>query len=455
MADLPGKKRKTKAEPQLLAPVYEERAGGEKQRKILAPVNEERAGGEKQQSEQREKTIAKLITENLAVNMYSHRGRLLIAVAKNVIAIDSMEHIGSGAFGAVFRYTNRHNDSLIIKVSKKLDEANLQDIPRETKRELCMYGEKHPNIVKVWGIVQLSGPYPYGIIFEDSGIELFDYVQSAFGSHKNAATLQFCRQNLGLPREPDTNVRKDWMVAAIWDRHIDDFAVQLLNGLVHLHSNGVFHNDIKLENILVSVVERNQRRALQLKYGDFGLAHCSRWRMGDHEFVGVYSTSIPRNLEAENPYPFFGSLAYLPDGRIATSKSFSYRRDQYSLGISLFCCAYGGFFYEDHKRGTAEHPSMYDRFLEKLKEIQEDDTDNLFFGQVFNITRRAPIETLLKKLISFQPDFVGEIWKQVSPTSQRSPTCFIEQEEKEGVECLKNDVVWDPRTGPTLTRKEA
>lgn len=333
-------------------------------------------------------------------------------------------------------------------------------IPREIKTELCMYDETHPNIVKVMGLAVLTGPYSYGIVFEYGGIELFDYVQTAFGAQENPTKSKRCREHLGFPPGGHT-VHTNWGVAAIWDRFIDDFAVQLLNGLVHLHSNGVFHNDIKLENILAST----EGNALRLKYADFGLAHCSQWRVqklnargqvvGD-EFVGVYSSGSPVDLRAEHPYRYFGSPLYVPDARIATSKGFSYRRDQFSLGITLSVCAYGGFLYRDHKRGSNDSPpTMYDNFLAKVKDIEEDNTEDIFFGQLFNITRRAPIETLLKKLISFQPDFVGEIWKQLSPTKQRPPTCLIENEEKHGDECLKNHVVWDAQTGPSLTRTDA
>ena len=82
-----------------------------------------------------------------------------------------------------------------------------------------------------------------------------------------------------------------------------------------------------------------------------------------------------------------------------------------------------------------------------MEAIKRDKTGNVFFGQLHKTPRRAPIEPLLKKLISLRPAFVGEIWKSVVLAG---PTCVIDTEKKAGLDCLKNQVKWDSRTGPRL-----
>ena len=52
--------------------------------------------------------------------------------------------------------------------------------------------------------------------------------------------------------------------------HVRDFMLQLIDGIDHLHSNGVYHRDLKPENIFLT-------SSGSMKIGDFGLATTETW----------------------------------------------------------------------------------------------------------------------------------------------------------------------------------
>lgn len=445
-----GKKRQATGSPRILSTVYERQESNKlsKLSKLPIPIPKPTPATPA--------AVAAMVDAAAVESLENHRSKLRIPVLKKLdFSAHNLQIIGQGGYGKVLKW----NDAFVIKVPLAEDQENTTSTEKKTidtvvARELCMYEETkdlHPNIVKVAGLAVLGNEY--GIVFENAGIELFAYVKSAFTPGHHPLWMQ-CRRNMGFP-DSDTVITKPTLYP-ILDRYVDDFAVQLLNGLVHLHSNKIFHNDIKLENILVSVEDD----ALHLKYADFGFAHCPSWKYRTEEqehYLGFFSTRDKTDLSSDMPYSmYFGSPAYIPDPAIGKRREFVYRRDQYALGISLYACAYGGLLY----RMPHSSDETYCNFTKKMNDIEQDTTGNVFFGQLNGVTRRAPIESLLKRLISFKPDFVGNIWKEFSPTTEATdhvqrvqPTCVIEKTVREGDDCLKDEIVWDPHTGPHLVKK--
>lgn len=73
--------------------------------------------------------------------------------------------------------------------------------------------------------------------------------------------------------------------------HVRDFMLQLIDGVDHLHSNGVYHRDLKPENIFLTSNG-------SMKVGDFGLATAETWSV---EFaVGSDRYMAPEQYDASS-----------------------------------------------------------------------------------------------------------------------------------------------------------
>ena len=99
------------------------------------------------------------------------------------------------------------------------------------------------------------------------------------------------------------------------DYWIKDTFKQLLDGLEKMHTNKIYHRDIKLEDILVF-----EHRVV--KYCDFGLA-------------------ARRRVASDQDDVDEGTLAYMPPDFLGGRKYRS-RSDVYSLGVVLYALVNGG-----------------------------------------------------------------------------------------------------------------
>ena len=108
------------------------------------------------------------------------------------------------------------------------------------------------------------------------------------------------------------------------------YFVGMLHGVRHLHSVGIAHRDLKLENVLLGGPS-NQTP----KICDFGLAHVYR--------------RLPDNTGFENPSlsQWCGSRSYCPPEIMARLPYDGYRADLWSLGVALFAMASGFFPVEE------------------------------------------------------------------------------------------------------------
>ena len=101
--------------------------------------------------------------------------------------------IGHGGFGTVFRYEDG-----VVKVSSK------DGISDDIKRELCLYGEQHPHIAQFKKVILLDNNR-YGLVFENAGWELFDYVIATFQTNEEKdEKWKLCREHLGYPTDDDS-----------------------------------------------------------------------------------------------------------------------------------------------------------------------------------------------------------------------------------------------------------
>ena len=129
--------------------------------------------------------------------------------------------LGSGGFGSVFVGWSDLGERVALKAADAPDA--LRRLDHEARLLARVAG--HANVVA------LVGRFDRGLALEFCGVELFEYFFHSGGFEEAAAA---------------------------------SYAGQLFSGVAHCHGRGVFHRDVKPENLLLS-------EHLQLKIVDFGL----------------------------------------------------------------------------------------------------------------------------------------------------------------------------------------
>ena len=221
--------------------------------------------------------------------------------------------LGSGAFGKVRLYVDRHCKSMLyaIKTLKKdfFNKHNLESIEREVD---ILRSLDHPNIVK------------YFETYEDD--------------HFIHIVMEY------IPGDNSFKVITNKKYFKFTEKEICQIMTCLLKAVLFLHHNNIVHRDIKPENILFSVPGDFNA----LKIIDFGL-------------------SIQKNAKNDNRR--VGTPYYMAPEMI--HGNFVYESDMWSIGVILFVMVTGKQPFRAHdKEGVFEKilNAKYDKkALEKSK----------------------------------------------------------------------------------------
>jgi calcium-dependent protein kinase len=150
-----------------------------------------------------------------------------------------IKDLGSGSYGQVYMAKNIVTDNLVaIKIIEKVQENMIDDM--EIQNEInILKALSHPNIVKIYEF--FDSPINYYIVTEfcKKG-ELFSYIKNKY-SEKQLAVLFY----------------------------------QVFSGLCYLHEKKILHRDLKLENLMVSEIEKDiitGEEYFWIKIIDFGTA---------------------------------------------------------------------------------------------------------------------------------------------------------------------------------------
>lgn len=176
----------------------------------------------------------------------------------------------------------------------------------------------HPNVISLkahgLGSAKVNQSHLYFIFMEvASGGELFDQVINA-----------------GATPMLETTAR--------------GFFLQLLRGLAYVHSVGVVHRDLKLENVLLT-------KDKIVKIIDFGLSH-------------VYSRHPDGKIINDTPLKeVCGSKSYAAPEVLSNQGYDGFTADVWSLGVCLFCLL-SGFF-------PVDEASSNDWRFDKLRRAQQ------------------------------------------------------------------------------------
>lgn len=255
--------------------------------------------------------------------------------------------LGSGGFGQVFALDN---PQYVIKVPNTNADRDM------IRRELMLSRlTRHQNVIKVESC--LSVGTINGIMMERGGRELFDVLS---------------------------------IEGVLDDERLQDYTVDLLQAITHIHKNGIFHLDIKPENILVSADPQND----VLKLCDFGLSHNARWNVGSRNFGSLNS-----------PNRYFGSPAYVPHHSLAVHDEFVKSRDQWAAGCVIFIMAYGQMLYA--RIDSRQYRNLWHKI--------EHDTPQYFSTLISKMPRF--VELILHRLLSSRPDSAQSILNYISGPS--------------------------------------
>ena len=209
----------------------------------------------------------------------------------NISEFIEIESIGKGCFGRVKKMQyirNKHIYAVKFLPKSIINDKNQKNIYREIN---IMPTLTHKNIVKLYGHFE-DNNYYYFIYELVQGSDLEKYVKNLTNNNKKKYGNSFA-----------THIEQNLLI---------NIFKQILSGLLYLHSNFVFHRDIKPDNILID----NENN---IKITDFGFT--AYFLEGDP----ILSTNNTR----------VGTKAYAAP-EVQKHEPYNYKCDIYSLGLTIW-----------------------------------------------------------------------------------------------------------------------
>ena len=172
--------------------------------------------------------------------------------------------LGSGSFGCVYEAKNTiFQNNVAMKVIKKDPNNELDE--QEIRNEIDILKKlSHPNIVKIYEFYISNSHYYIITEFCKEG-ELFSYIKNKYSENQLAVLFY-----------------------------------QVFSGLWYLHDNKILHRDIKLENIMISRIEKDNSTGEDLfwiKIIDFGTAKIFEKNKKEKDVVGSSYYIAPEVLK--------------------------------------------------------------------------------------------------------------------------------------------------------------
>ena len=175
-----------------------------------------------------------------------------------------IKDLGSGSYGSVYMAKNLVMDNIVaIKTIEKIDDNMVDDL--EIKNEINILKKlSHPNIVKIYEFFDTVLNYYIVTEYCKKG-ELFSYIKNRY-SERQLAVLFY----------------------------------QVFSGLCHLHEKKIIHRDLKLENIMVSEIEKDVLTGedyFWIKIIDFGTAKIFEKNKSEKSIIGSSYYIAPEVLK--------------------------------------------------------------------------------------------------------------------------------------------------------------
>lgn len=154
-----------------------------------------------------------------------------------------VEKLGEGTYGVVYRAVDESSPSsssnpepqqFAVKIMERADPDTHRGRYQQREIDVHMDVQDHPNIVSIYGVYECS-TYVYIVLDWCQGRDLMDALMDRLLYARNDALLK-------------------------------DVFLQLLDAVEYCHDNGVYHRDLKPDNILVNA------DGTEIRLADFGLA---------------------------------------------------------------------------------------------------------------------------------------------------------------------------------------
>ena len=175
-----------------------------------------------------------------------------------------VRNLGSGSYGTVYLAKSTLKDNLVaIKVIEKIPANIIDDM--EIKNEInILKSLSHPNIVKIYEFFDTALNYYIVTEYCKKG-ELFEYINNKY-SERQLAVLFY----------------------------------QVFSGLCYLHEKKILHRDLKLENLMISEIEKDINTGEEyfwIKIIDFGTAKIFERKKKEKEIIGSSYYIAPEVLK--------------------------------------------------------------------------------------------------------------------------------------------------------------
>ena len=232
-----------------------------------------------------------------------------------------LRNLGSGSYGTVYLAKNILKENLVaIKVIEKVPSNIIDDM--EIKNEInILKSLSHPNIVKIYEFFDTAVDYYIVTEYCKKG-ELFEYINNKY-SERQLAVLFY----------------------------------QVFSGLCYLHEKKILHRHVKLENLMISEIEKDINTGEEyfwMKIIDFGTAKIFERKKKEKEIIGSSYYIAPEVLK----------------------KNYNEKCDTWSVGVILYMTLTGvppfdGETDEDiiHRIKIGKYSKTNKRFLEHSPEV--------------------------------------------------------------------------------------
>src|SRR5271155_3112142 len=255
--------------------------------------------------------------------------------------------IGAGGMGEVYRaHDSRLGRDVAVKVLPDVFGHDRERLARFEQEARAVAALNHPNILAVFDIGESSGTH---------------YIVTEL-------------------LEGDT-LRGKMIGGALPVRRVQEYALQIAQGLAAAHDKGIIHRDLKPENIFISKDGR-------AKILDFGLAKQNAMASMAAE-VGATMTSAPTAAPQTTPGVMLGTIGYMSPEQVRGTVA-DHRSDIFSFGAVL------------HEMLSGERPFKRDTSAETMTAILKEDPPEL----TSTATRAIPpgIDRIMRRCLEKDPD---------------------------------------------------